>query len=98
MSVPAGGAEAVWPLVSPSLASTELIDCRGPGATKTSGDGRYLWVRGMASDSQPFRGRATCWGSVCLQRTALGFAKLPSQERAQPGVGVPGSRHARQDF
>ena len=98
MSVLAGRAEAVWCLVSPSLTSAELIDCHGPGAPKTSGGGRYLWVRGMASDSQPFRARATCWGSVRLQRTALGFAKLPSQERAQPGVGVPGSPHARQDF
>lgn len=98
MSVLASRAEAMWPPVSPSLTSTELIDCRGPGATKTSGHGRYLWVRGMASDSQPFRGRATCWGSVRLQLTALGFAKLPSQVRAQPGVGVPSSPHARQDF
>jgi len=39
-----------------------------------------------------------CWGSVCLQLTALGFAKLPSQVRAQPGVGVPSSLHAHQDF
>lgn len=39
VSVLASKAEALWPLMSPSLTSTEVIDCSSPRPTWIPGDG-----------------------------------------------------------